>query len=401
MPGRGPWRRRCDDQLLVGNGRPAVQILTVLHSPISSVMRSRRLYQLLLGAIAILLLLLLWSCSAGEGGRGNGTSRVRPMQDHRPTRLILGRSEAGDSAKPVTEFHVDQSLRAVIDSIDGVDYVTINVRDSLAESAIAAGGKGLPTNELERRLGVDGVAFFRIERFGSVLVAQMRVAAPADNRLLFSSVAWSFIRYRDTAGTMYLGPTLFDLIRQLLGRCYRVPHRSDRPVATEPLVMTTIVIPRDPALDQVSVHREEIATSGVKALGEYARRHFPELIAFDYAGRAALYRTVNIGGVEDYVPTGASERRAMFNLGIERYVTGLVRNVGPDSLLLRIEIRGVNSPSSDTLVDAEERRYPISRFQTSTVVDDVVIPLIDLAEPLFKREAERVAASYGAGTGGD
>ncbi len=357
-------------------------------------MRSRRLYQLLLGAIAILLLILLFSCSAGDGGRTSGAPTSSKTGESRPKRLILGGSEAGDSAKPATDFYVDQSLRAAVDSIPGVAYTTINVRDSLAEAAIAAGGTGLPTKELGVRLGVDGVVFTRIERFGSVLAGEMRIVAPDDNRVLFRAVAWSFIRYRDTAGTMYLGPTLYDVVRQLLGRYYQVPHTEEKPVATEPLVVTNVVIPRDPVLDQVSVHRDEIATSGVKALGEYARRHYPELVALDYGGRAALYRTVNIGGVEDYVATGANERRAMFNLGIERYVSAVVQPVAADSLLLRVEIRGITSPTSDHVIDVEERRFPISQFQTSTVVDNVVVSLIDLAESLFKREAERVAAVY-------
>lgn len=359
-------------------------------------MRSRRLSQLLLGAIALLLLLLLFSCSAGDGGRSGSTvdsSRPNAL----PTRLILGRSEAGDSIAPASPFFVDQSIRAAIDSIPGMEYVTIDIRDSLADRAIASGGTGLQTSELGRLLGVDGVIFARIERFGSVAAAEMRIVSPVDDRLIFRSVAWSFIRYRDSAGTMYLGPTLYDLMRQLLGRYYGMRQTTRNPVATEPLVVTSLVIPHDRRLGQIAVRRDEIAISGVKALGEFARRHYPELVGFDYDSRAALYRTVNIRAVIDCIPPGNRERLAMFNLGIERYVIAITNPVGTDSLVLRVEIRSVVSSSADTLVDAEERRFSIAEFQTSSVVDNLVVAVIDLAEPLFRREAQRVSVNYEAG----
>jgi len=359
-------------------------------------MQSSRTLSLILGAIAALLLLLLFSCSAGSGdhARSREEGDRAPKGKGPPRRLILGGSKAGDSAAPATDFFVDQALRAALDSIDGVEYVTLNVRDSLADEAQADGQEGIAITELGAKLGVEGVVFTRIERFGSILAAEMRLVEPAEQRILFRDIAWSFIRYRDTAGVMYLGPTLYDLMRQLTGRCYAIRHDAQRPIATEPLIVASLSIPKDPLLDQISVNRGSIATQGVKALAEFARRHFPELVAFDYGSRAALYRTVNVGAVEDYIPPGNQERRAMFNLGVERFVAASVVPVGRDSLTLRVEIRHVLAHGADSLVDAQEARYAIARFQTTTVVDDLVVPLIDLSQVLFEREARRVAHRY-------
>jgi len=363
-------------------------------------MHSPRIHRIILGAIAILLLLLLFSCTAGAGngrrsddahetGDSTSTGTIQQLR-----RLILGRSDAGDSAKPVTEFFVDQALRAALDSVPSVEYVTLNVRDSIADAAVGAGRKGVDIADLGARLSLDGVVFVRVERFGSILAAEMKIVAPTGGRIMFRDVAWSVIRYRDTAETMYLGPALYDLVRKLVSRCFGLGSTAEVAVASEPVVITSVTIPRDARLDQVSVHRGAIATSGVKALGEYARRHFPELVAFDYAARDALYRTVNVAAVEDYVPAGNSERRAMFNLGIRRMIVASVSMFDADSVELRVEIRSVVSPTSDSLVDAEEGRFDLAQFQTSTTIDDVVIALIDLSQPLFAREAERIRREY-------
>lgn len=355
------------------------------------------MYRIILWTLGALLVLALFSCAGSNDGRSRASDSAGASKDGRPEgrpmRLLLASSEARDSAAVVTEFYVDQALRAAIDSMPAARYVTINYRDSLAATYTKEGKKGIPLDELGKRLELDGAIYTRIARFGSVLASELRIVDPKNGSLIYRDLAFSIIRFRDTSGTMFLGPTVYDLMRKSLARYFRLPHLHEKPVATEPLIVTGVVIPDDKSFGQVRTNRQSISTQGVKALGEFARMHYPELVAFDYAARAALYRTVNIGGVDDYMPLNALERQAMFNIGVDKYVSALTRLDG-DSLRLRLEIRYIQSRAADSLVDHQDSAFARTRFETSTAEEDFVIALIDLAEPLFNREAERVRKAY-------
>ena len=103
---------------------------------------------------------------------------------------------------------------------------------------------------------------------------------------------------------------------------------------------------------------------------------------------------VNVGAVANYLPMNDLERRALFNLGIDRYVTTLIMPITGDSAQIRVEIRSVVSPTRDTLVDAEQIEVPVGMFATTTIEEDFVRALLQAAEPLFTRESERIRAAY-------
>jgi hypothetical protein len=366
-------------------------------------MRSQRLTGLLLTIILIILLLFLISCAAGgsDGNNGGGeragdsaataVSSTVPGKSPGKVRLLLGRNESSDSVTAVTDFFVDQALRQALDSIPAAEYIRLNVRDSLTEHS--ADGKGIAAPQLGRQLGLDGLITTRVVRFSSILAVELRITDPVTSRPMFRDVAYGLIRYRDTSEMMLLGPTLSDLVRQLVGRYFKIPHTAEHPIISEPLIIGSIVIAKDPALGQISANRDKLSSEGVKALGEFARLHFPELVAFDYESRRELYKTVGISAVEDFMAVGNQERRALFNVGMDRFVVGSVSRAG-DSIRLRLELRYLVDAQSDTLQDVEERRFPRAQFENTRVVEETVIGFIDLAESLYKREATRLANEY-------
>ncbi len=357
-------------------------------------------YRIALWVVALALLVVLFSCAggAGEAGAQAGQATVRVAGDYtpeKPMRLVLGGSVARDSAAVVTEFYVDQALRAACDSIPAARYVTINFRDSLAKVFVAEGRQGIPIAELGKRLDLDGVVFTRIARFSSVLAVEMRVVNPASGAVLFRDLSFSMIRFRDTSGTMFLGPTVFDAVRKSLGKLFGLKHLPELPVATEPLVISSVSIPADDHLGQIRTNRQSFSTTAIKAIGELARMRYPELVAFDYESRAQLMKTVGVVAVDDFMPMQTLERQALYNVGIDRFVTSSAALVG-DSIHLRVEIRQITSRTSDSLIDVQEGVYPRTTFETSKSEDDFVIALIDQSVRLFDREAKRIREAYEA-----
>ena len=366
------------------------------------------MYRFALWLLAGLLLLALFACAAGSDGNGAGRggdsgsvssvdvpSVAGPARKlDPPMRLLLAASEARDSAAVVTDFFVDQALRQALDSIPSARYLTLNYRDSLATLFVQEGKTGIPLPELGKRLDLDAAIYTRIARFGSILACELRLVDPATGNLLFRDLTFSLIRYRDTAGTMYLGPTLYDLVRKSVGRYFGMPHTAEQPVATEPLIVSGVVIPADKALGQLFTRRQSISTNGVKSIAEFGRLHFPELVAFDYASRNEVYRTgINVAAVDDYIAMDPLERQALYNIGIDRYVSARTW-LDADSLRLSLELRYITSRAADSLIDHQDTAFARTRFETSTAEDDFIIALIDLAEPLFNREAERARAAY-------
>ncbi|MEO5929849.1 MAG: hypothetical protein ABIR47_07945 [Candidatus Kapaibacterium sp.] len=358
------------------------------------------LYRILFGIIVTILLVALCSCATGsnDGGRASDTLRPALAQGAvtHPLRLVLGGSEARDSAAIITPFFVDQAIRQTIDSIPSAAYVTINFRDSLADAAVAEGKKGIPIGELAKRLNVDGVIFTRAARFSNVLAVELRIIDPASGRAIFRDISFSMIRYRDTTGTMFLGPALYDAVRKSLYKYFGVAHSEEMPVATEPLVVAGLVIAKDPKLGRIAMERQDMASEGVKALGEYARINVPELVALDYESRREIFRTVNVVAVEDYAPMAGLERRALFNIGIDRFLTGTVTPLPGDQVGLRLELRSITSANTDSLVDHADTVLATLAFQTSTARRDFVVIWIDMAEKLYPREADRLRNEYAA-----
>jgi len=359
------------------------------------------LYRIILGLLALFLLIALFSCASGQNdGKGTdtvGTAAGTPAgAPAHPMRLLLAGSEARDSAAIATEAFVDQALRQALDSIPSAQYITINYRDSLADAAIARGEKGVAVEELADRLNLDGVIYTRIARFSSVLAVELRVLDPKSKQTIYRNLSFGVVRYRDSSGTMYLGPTLYDVIRRSIGKFFGQPHTPATVIATEPLVVSSLAIDRDTRLGRIGTNRQEFSTEAVKALGEFARMRFPELVAFDYDSRGALYRIVNVASVEDYMPMAPTERRALFNVGIEHYLTGSATVTESDSLRLRLELRYVVSGDRDTLVDFSEKSFRRTQFETTTAREDFVVALIDLAEPLYNRETARIREVYNA-----
>lgn|GEM_PF-1848764 len=357
-------------------------------------------YRIVLWLLALVFLVALFSCAAGSNdGAADSARAARPGpagDAASPFILLLAGTDAHDSAAPVNDFFMDQALRQALDSIPAARYLTLNYRDSIASLYRADGKEGVPVEELAARLDLDGVIYTQVARFGSVLAVDLRIIDPETRGLLFRDIVFSLIRYRDTSGTMFLGPTLYDCVRKAVGRYFHVPHTSAQPVATVPVVVAGVVIPNDAGLGQIEVLRQTLATESVKALGEYARLHFPELIAFDYASRNQVYRLINVAAVDDYAPMNAAERQALYGVGIDRCLTGSAMHDG-DSVRLRLELRMLLSVSRDSLIDVAQTAYPKSYFETTKAEEDFVVAMIDLAEPLFKREAERIRSVY-AGT---
>jgi hypothetical protein len=358
------------------------------------------LYRTFLIVLAILLVAALVSCAAGskeKGGKGESdTTRnvggVTPWKLNRQMRLLLGGSQAADSARAVSELFMDQALRQAADSIPVLEYLTLNNRDSLAGLAVRAGKQGVDIADLGKQLGVDGVIFTRLERFSSVLAMELRIIDPLTRKLLFRDLEFSLIRFRDSSGALLLGPALFDLARKGLGKYAGEVHLRGAPIATEPLIVTGIEIDT-PALGRLYTNRETASEAGVRAVGEFARINYPELIAFDFQSRNQLYKSLNVGAVTNYLPINDLERRALFNIGIERYAAAVVRPEG-EALKVRLELRSIISPTRDSVVSASDTTLPGRAFETTTMEHDLIETLLRLAEPVFTAEADRLKSEY-------
>ena len=222
----------------------------------------------------------------------------------------------------------------------------------------------------------------------------MRIVDPKTGKNLYHDLEFSMIRYRDSSGTMLLGPAIYDAVRKGLGRFFGMPHTPSAPIATEPLILASVVMEKDPKLGRLATQRDRLSFLGVGALGEYGRSAFPELVAFDITSRNQVLAMVNVGAVANYLPMNDLERQALFNLDIERYVTAIITPITGDSAQVRVELRGVLSPARDTLLDAEQIAVPVGMFATTTIEEDFVRTILEAAQPLFTREAERIRAAY-------
>ena len=153
-------------------------------------------------------------------------------------RLLLGHTQARDSAAIITDFYVDQALRQAADSIAAAEYLTLNYRDSLATIAVSQGKQGVPFAELGEKLKLDGIIVTNFARFSSVLGVDMRIVDPKTQKDIYRITEFSMIRYRDSSGTMLLGPAIYDAVRKGLGRFFGMPHTPVAPIAEWPIAKT-------------------------------------------------------------------------------------------------------------------------------------------------------------------
>lgn len=326
-------------------------------------------------------------------GNPTATTPAGQWKQTRPMRLMLAGSEARDSVAVATEFIVDQALRRALEGIPQVEYLTLNYRDSLVKLAQDS-GKKLTVVQLAQQLHLDGVVYTRLARFSSVLALEFRIANPSTGQLTYRDLAFSMIRYRDSAGTMLLGPTLYDVLRKSTAKFFGRPDSDSLPVASAPLVVTSIAIEKDTALGRFSTYRQELATEGVKALGEYTRMNFPSLVAFDITSRNQVYLLGKILAVDDYKPTSAQERDILYNVGIDHYLTGAITPTGKDSITFRLELRFMKSRTEDLVIDLNQATHPRLKYQTSDLVHDYVQTLAELAQPMLLRTAEKIHKAY-------
>jgi hypothetical protein len=154
------------------------------------------------------------------------------------------------------------------------------------------------------------------------------------------------------------------------------------------------VIPTDQRLGQISKTRDVTSRSVLTALHDYAGLHFPELVTFDPLSRDRLYTTVRIAAVANYMAPKPDELQALFNVGIDRHLVGSIDPVGTDSLRMRLEVRHVVDRSRDSVEFVREMYQPVALFSSSAFEEDVIVAMLDLAEPLFGEVADTVRARY-------
>lgn len=355
----------------------------------------RRVYLVVLWLLVAALFIGLVGCASGTKENASTKSAGDTARaDGRPLRLILVETAAQDSVPMVRDFHVDQVLRQVFDSVDGVEYLTLNVRDSIALAKDSTGTKGVTMRDLDAALDLDGVISVALARFGSVLGAELRVVDAKTGAVRFRELVFQLIRYRDSSGTMLVGPALYDALRTGVGRFVGRTHDKSSVVASTPMVLSAIAIPADARLRNISKMREGTSRSVLTALHDYAGTHFPELVTFDPESRDRLYTTVRIAAVPNYQAPKAAEHQALFNVGVDRFLVGSIDPVGADSLRMRLEIRTVVDRVRDSLEFSREMTQPVALFSSSAFEEDVIVAMLDLAEPLFGEAADSVRARY-------
>lgn len=298
-----------------------------------------------------------------------------------------------DSAKAAAPVVVDRMLVQAFDSIPETEYVSIT-----RQGEVGAGASGSDTaisvEKLARTFSLDGTISLRIARFGSIVGVDMGIFEPISGKEIFRDRAFSFIRYRDQDGTLLFGPALYEALNRLVHRLEKLPDSDYLAVSAQPIIISNVVIGRDSALGKIAANREKISTDGIRALGDFMRLKYPELVVFDYDSRSRVYETVGIGMVEDHAPVRDLERNAMFNLDLPYYLTTAILPAAGDSVEVRAEVRYILSPRTDSLLISESKRFPRLQFERSTLVKDVVTELLEIADEALLRHADQIRAAY-------
>lgn len=351
------------------------------------------LYRLSLWLLVVILIAALASCAAGSRENGKDTSAVTTGTtvgaQGEPLRLLLGGNESLDSIRLVTDYVVDQVIRQISDSIPQAKYLTINNRDSLVSQS-----SEITLADMGRRLDLDGVIYTRTARFGQVLALETRIIEPIAGKVLFRDLSFVTIRFRDREGSMLIGPAIYAAVRKSLRSFFALPHSDTSVAATEPMSISGIQIPAGDSLGRISKERGRLADGGVRALSEFAIMHFPEIVPIDPLSRDRLYESMKLGRVEGTIGMLDIERDALTSVGIEKYLSGQVLSSGAGTIRFILEIHQISRGGRDSVVDRQEVNLPKASFESSTMEQDFMVTLIDLAEPLYKRESERVRNRY-------
>lgn len=298
-----------------------------------------------------------------------------------------------DSAKAAAPVVVDRMLVQVFDSIPETEYVSIT-RQGEAGTGASGSDTAISVEKLARTFSLDGTISLRIARFGSIVGVDMGIFEPISGKEIFRDRAFSFIRYRDQDGTLLFGPALYEALNRLVHRLEKLPDSDYLAVSAQPIIISNVVIGRDSALGKIAANREKISTDGIRALGDFMRLKYPELVVFDYDSRSRVYETVGIGMVEDHAPVRDLERNAMFNLDLPYYLTTAILPAAGDSVEVRAEVRYILSPRTDSLLISESKRFPRLQFERSTLVKDVVTELLEIADEALLRHADQIRAAY-------
>ena len=327
-------------------------------------------------SILLSLFLSVFGCASGDnGGEGRESGGDGPDRLQRITLVDIVTHDSARAAQPAI---LDGMLRQAFDSIPEMTYVTFHERGS----KIPGSDSGMSTADLAEALDLSAVLSLRIARFGSVVGADMRALDPGTGTVLFHDRAFSFIRYRDEEDNLLFGPALYEVVERLVHRMARRPDSERLVVSAEPLVIGSVVIEKDPALGKIGEDRVKISKNGVRALGDFARVSHPEFIVFDYESRGRIYETVGLSAVEDHAPVGNLERQALFNLDVPYMLNGSIRPAPNDSIEFGVELRYINGPASDTLVDQQTRRFDRGIFETATTERDAISLMRELADEL-------------------
>lgn len=344
--------------------------------------------------LALLVAGTLVACAAGENGEGN-SGKVKPVSSpgavSQPKRLILVSADASDSASLATAATLDAMLDQAFEDFPDQTYITL---EEQAEVQNAAGDSVVQVADLATSLDADAVIALHVARFGSVVGVDMRVFDAATNQPLFQDRAFSFIRYRTSDDTKLFGPALYEALQRLVYRLNGHPDTEHLFVSAQPLIISSVVIDRDPRLGKIASTREAISTDGVRAMGDFMRAKYPELVVFDLESRSRVYEMVGVALVEDHAAVSDLERDAMFRLDLPYYLTTSIRSAPGDSVDIQAEIRYVTGPRSDTLVDSASRRSALSSLETSTLVKDVVTQILEVADIVAERQADRLIDEY-------
>lgn len=335
---------------------------------------------------SLFLVFLLVSC-ASEGNGGNRSASGDTASALRPTisdgSFALVTLEADDSAAAATVPAVDAMMRQVFDSVGTGSWV------SVAEAGLSGAESTELLSARAEKAGLDYLVALRIARFGSVVGGDFRVVAP-DGSLIHHDRAFSFIRFREKDGTKLFGPALYELLQRLVHRMQgdivgTMPDGRIVVADAHPLVIGSVIIPRDSALGRILDQREPISTEGVKALGDFLRFKYPEFIVFDYESRTRLYELFDLALVEDHEPVGDIERQAMYTVDIPYYLVAEIAPVGSDSIAIGVEVRGVTSVRTDSVVAVGGATYLRELFETSDMERDLISEILVISEEVVRR----------------
>lgn len=359
-------------------------------------------FSLIILLLSIIILLIGLSSCSNQNQSNNKfksdslniiSSNIIPVSN---IRLALGKVELKDSVEVLSEGVVDIAMKEVCDSLINVKYFNLLQRDSIAKNINGSINKsgGIELSKLAKELKLGGIVFVKITRFSSVLATELKIVNPEDGSLIYRNLDFSFIRFRDSIGVKFLGPTLVESLRKAMSKLLKLPNNRNKPIATEPIVITSFEIQRDSLIKIISINREELSINIVKAIGEYGRRFYQSLMIFDYVSRNQIYKMMNSPLVQDYEAPSNFERTALFSLGIDRYIVGGIKPISKDSLEIKFGLYKIMSFNKDTLFNSVKLNFPINKFENLSYEKELISASIDVITLLYEKENLNIISNY-------